>query len=100
MQKANDRLVAALEKLPESPARERLLVRARAFVYDDFKTTIAMPKAQLIADLGRCGFQELVQRTMLGEFDADAIEAREWFASLPEGERLQVERIVSLLDKA
>ena len=59
--------------------------KARAFYYDDYKSDIATPCIQLVADLTAAGRLDLAERAKAGEWDAQPWESDEW-ASSPEGQ--------------
>ena len=63
-----------------------LEARARAGVYDDFESTVALPKVQLVADLRAAGMENLVERAIAGEWDSTKEEAEAWYGR--EGHRL------------
>ena len=69
-------LVEHLEKKEQTPERDAIIGRAKAFGYDDFKFTmmyghedIACPKVKLVEDLSRAGYEDLAQKVMEGRYD-------------------------------
>lgn len=68
-------LVEALLRKPRSALRDELVKRALAGTYHDWKSTLSLPKSQLVADLERAGYRELAARTRAGEFDEEPDEA-------------------------
>ena len=79
------RLVEALEALPKSAMRDRVLQRARYLDYHDFRSeAYDMPKVALVTDLRALGTAEaqvLAGRVMEGEFDEGKEEADAWAAA-------------------
>lgn len=84
--------------MPETPTTERLAVelvkagappamieRARAGYYDDYKSELAMPISQLVADARAAGLPIIAERASAGEFDASQAESQAWAMS-PEGQ--------------
>lgn len=63
-----------------------LVRNARMGTYDDYESPLEMPKHQLIRDLGRAGYPDLVLRVQQGEFDNTQAEGDAWLES-PEGQR-------------
>lgn len=78
------RLAEAIREADSS--QTELIERAQAGYYDDFKSKLATPIAQLIFDLQDAGLPELAQRARDGEFDATQAEAEAWFKA--EGDAL------------
>lgn len=70
-----DTLVEALLRKPRSKLRDQLVQRALAGTYHDWKSTHAVPKLLLLADLERCGYRDLALRTRMGDFEDKADEA-------------------------
>jgi hypothetical protein len=78
-------------KLPPTTTSERLAQvlhavglfemekKAREGYYDDFRSTLATPIMQLVADLMAAGQTDLARRAREGEFDATREEADAWF---------------------
>jgi hypothetical protein len=85
------RLAAALQAVPGVPSS--MVVLAGAGYYDDFKSSLATPELQLIADLralvrdpgtprdSRQLIGALVQRVYKGDFDATSAESAAWMRS-------------------
>lgn len=84
--------------MPETPTTERLAVelvkagapplmieKARCGYYDDYKSELAMPIAQLVADATRAGLADIARRATDGEFDATKAESDAWARS-PDGQ--------------
>ena len=65
----SDKLIDALLRKPPSAFRAELVKNALLGRYHDFKSTLATPKVQLVADLKRYGFDDLARRAMRGEYD-------------------------------
>ena len=78
-----ERLAQALEAAND-PRLAPLIERARAGYYDDYKSNLPAPIAQLVIDLHALGHHALIQRAIDGEFDGTPAEAEAWAAS-PEG---------------
>lgn len=85
-----ERLAQELEKLPPVNGLERLVKRARAGMYDDYDSPLAMPQMQLVEDLRKIGQEGFVQRVVNGEFDGTREEAEAW-AKGPEGREVFLE---------
>jgi hypothetical protein len=82
-----ERLALALEAL-DDPRLSDIIKQAREGLYDDFKTTIAVPLVMLVEHLRAIDpikFSPFIARVMNGEFDATPEEADEWLFS-PEGQ--------------
>lgn len=80
-----ERLAEALAQLkPRTNALRRMIKKARAGYYDDYKSSIATPILQLAEDIEKAGHPEFVERIRTGEFDGTREESEEWAAS-PEG---------------
>ncbi len=69
-------LVDDLALKPQTPERDAIITRAKAFGYDDFKFTmmyghedISCPKVLLVEHLMKAGFEDLANRTMEGKYD-------------------------------
>jgi hypothetical protein len=71
-----ERLATALEAAGAPPG---MVDRARAGYYDDFKSELATPCIQLVADLRAAGLDELAARAIDGEFDGTPEESAAWF---------------------
>lgn len=65
-----DKLVEDLLRKPPSSLRSELVRNAMMGRYHDFKSTLAAPKVQLVADLQRYGYDDLARRAMRGEYEA------------------------------
>lgn len=65
------KLVMDLMAKPVTAERDALIERAKAYYYDDFRSTadVFCPKIQLVKDLGLLGYDDLVRKTMGGEYD-------------------------------
>lgn len=70
-----EKLAKAME---EAGCPAGMISKARQGYYDDYKSTIATPCMQLVADLSSAGKESLRQRAMNGEFDAQIWESDEW----------------------
>lgn len=77
-----ERLAAALQAAGVAPA---MVARARAGYYDDYKSPLAFPCMQLVADLEQAGQRDLAARARHGEWDGTKEEAEAWAAS-PDGQ--------------
>jgi hypothetical protein len=62
-----------------------MIARARAGYYDDFRSELATPIIQLVADLRAIHQDDLARRVEAGEFDATKEESDAWARS-PEGQ--------------
>lgn len=78
----SERLARALR---EAGAPPPMIIAARDGHYDDYRSPLAMPLTQLVADCRAIGLHELVGRVIAGEFDATKEEADAW-ALGPEGQ--------------
>lgn len=78
-----ERLANALKEKKDSRLSD-MIAKARAGYYDDFKSELATPCLQLVADLKALGLDDLADRAKNGEFDATLEESERWFNS-PEG---------------
>jgi len=58
-----------LERVPPSPARERLIYRASAGIFDDFASPHALPKTELVAQLRAAGLEDLAGLAVSGRYD-------------------------------
>jgi len=72
-----ERLAKALE---EAGAPADMIANARKGYYDDYKSELALPCIQLVADLQALGLDDLRRRAMDGEFDGTPEESAAWFA--------------------
>lgn len=68
------KLVADLEKKPQSPGRDAMIARAKAFGYDDFKFTMmyddcVCPKIQLDHDASQLRYWDIVLNNRQGKYD-------------------------------
>lgn len=77
-----ERLARALEAV-DAPAE--MITRARAGYYDDYKSPLAMPETQLLADARAAGLETIAQGVLNGEWDATKEESDAWAAS-PDGQ--------------
>ena len=77
-----DTLVEDLLRKPRNSLRDELVKNALAGRYHDFKTTLAAPKVQLVADCQRFGYDDIARKAMRGDYDdePDAADA----ASMPD----------------
>lgn len=71
--------------LEEAGAPAEMVQLARNGYYDDFKSPLAMPEAQLMHDAREAGLQSIVEGVMDGRWDATREEADAWAAS-PDGQ--------------
>jgi len=71
--------------LEEAGAPAEMIQRAREGYYDDYKSSLAMPEVQLVADARAAGLDAIVQGVYDGRWDATKEEADAWAAS-PEGQ--------------
>ncbi|MBD1995323.1 hypothetical protein H6G00_01590 [Leptolyngbya sp. FACHB-541] len=71
-----ERLARAME---QADCPTDMIARARAGYYDDYKSELAMPCQQLVADLRAIDKDALVQRAIDGEFDGTPAESEAWF---------------------
>lgn len=69
------------EALKEAGASSDIIALARAGYYDDYKSPLATPIVQLASDLRKAGHNDLAERTIRGEFDAQSWESDEWVLS-------------------
>lgn len=76
-----EKLAQALEE-KNDPKLTDMISKAREGYYDEYKSTISMPIFQLVTDLRNAGYQDLVIRTLNGEFDATSVEADAWMDSI------------------
>jgi hypothetical protein len=80
-QPTTERLAKALE---EAGAPADMVEKARAGLYDDYKSDLGTPLIALVNDAARAGLQDIYRRAREGEFDAEPWEAKAWGQS-PEG---------------
>lgn len=73
-----ERLARAME---QALCPVQMIASARAGLYDDFKSELALPMQHLVADLRRVGQHALARRVIDGEFDATREEGDAWAAS-------------------
>lgn len=73
------------QALRETGASNVMIARAEAGYYDDFKSPLATPIMQLVADARAEGFENIAIRAMNGEWDAQQWEAKAW-AQSPDGQ--------------
>ena len=78
MEPTTEKLARALE---EASAPSSMVQRARAGLYDDYKSELAMPIMQLVEDCRKHNLSRIAKRAKDGEFDATREEADEWAAS-------------------
>lgn len=71
----NERLAMALK---EARAPEWMVTAAREGRYDDYKSPLAFPIMQLVADCRQYGLTRIIKRAQEGEFDSVKQEADEW----------------------
>lgn len=72
--KSSTLLVDDLEKKPASKQRDDMIVRAKAFGYDDFRFTMlyddcVCPKMQLEHDATAAGFHDIAYNNRQGKYD-------------------------------
>jgi hypothetical protein len=77
-----DRLAQVLQ---EAGAPAAMIVRAKTGIYDDYRSPLAMPISQLVADAQAAGLSDIMARAMDGEFDGTKEESEAW-AQSPEGQ--------------
>lgn len=70
-----EKLAIALQK---AHAPMSMIKRARAGAYDDFKSHIAHNIVLLVEDCRKHGLEQIAQRAINGDFDAQNWEAEEW----------------------
>lgn len=91
-----EKLARALEALND-PRLVEMITRARAGVYDDFKSELTFPEIALVQDLLPFGHTAFLKRVMEGEFDATPEESAAWYesvkATLPRDVRTMFEPI-------
>ncbi len=58
-----------LNNKPESPEKKQLLKKAHEKHYHDFESQFAAPKVQLIYDLSKLGYQDMMQKVKEGDYD-------------------------------
>lgn len=63
------KLIADLKALPETPARDGILLKAVNGHYHDFQSKVACPKMQLREDLVEARLHDLAQKVVEGEYD-------------------------------
>lgn len=66
------------EELEKVNAPQRMIENARAGLYDDYKSPVAMPIHVLVFDAEQAGLHGIAMRAKRGEFDAQKWEAEEW----------------------
>jgi hypothetical protein len=79
---STEKLVRALR---EAGASQRLLARARADEFNDYRSRHALPQHELLAAARAEGLEGICQSVINGEFDATVEESDMWAAS-PEGQ--------------
>jgi hypothetical protein len=72
--------------LEEAGAPEEMVQRARDGYYDDFKSPLAMPEVQLMADAQAANLPSIVDGVRDGRWDSTREEADEWARS-PDGQK-------------
>ena len=77
-----ERLALALEA---AGAPIAMIERARAGYYNDYKSPLAMPETQLLADARAAGLETIAQGVFEGRWDATKEESDAWMAN-PEGQ--------------
>lgn len=75
-----EKLARALEALNDKRLAG-MIAKARAGHYDDFKSDIALPIAQLVFDLITAGYPDMAERAKNGEWDGTREEGQAWFKS-------------------
>lgn len=79
----SEKLARALEGLVDlgrvNLLLNRMILKARAGHYDDYKTRIPTPQAALIADLIAAGFPEMAERAIDGVWDSTPEEGAAWY---------------------
>jgi hypothetical protein len=78
--------------LAEEHAPQYMIDRARAGYYDDFKSPIAFPEMELLADSELHDLKRIKEGVYNGEWDATKEESDEWARS-PEGQAIFQELI-------
>jgi hypothetical protein len=68
-------------ELARAGAPQQMVVQALAGYYDDYKSPLAAPGVQLLADLREAGLPDLAERAIGGEFDATKEESDAWAKS-------------------
>lgn len=76
MEPTTERLAQALEQAGCPPD---MIDNARNGHYDDFKSDLAQPIHQLVADLNVLGQADLATRAINGEFDSTPEESQAWY---------------------
>ena len=79
--KTCERLAAVLEQ----EGLRDLAVKARRGDYDDYRSHLAMPIAQLVNDLCAAKRKDLAERAADGEWDGTKEEAEEWLQAWAKG---------------
>lgn len=74
------KLVKALRELND-PHLDSFIVICESCYYDEYKGPLNFPLIDLIDALERLGLHDLATRTRAGEFDAEAWEGDEWWAT-------------------
>lgn len=54
---------------PFGPRIQEIIDKARDGCYHDFESELATPKMQLVKDLQEAGFDDLVEKVKLGDYD-------------------------------
>ena len=79
---SSEALAVALE---EANAPAAMIQRAREDYYHDYKSPLAMPEMQLLADARAHGLTTIAEGVMEGRWDATKAESDAWAAS-PDGQ--------------
>ncbi len=77
-----EKLATALE---QANAPLWLIQNARKGLYDDYKSENPTPIVALVNDCKSCNLESIIDRAIMGEFDAQTWEAEEWRNS-PDGQ--------------
>lgn len=64
-------LVTILERYPTSPARDRIIERAKRGDYHDWESDFDLPKSELVRDLTQAELLEVRARVIRGDFDEE-----------------------------
>lgn len=81
---SSEKLAQALEA---AGAPDYMVTLAREDHYHDFKSPLAMPEMQLLADAREHGLTTIAEGVMEGRWDATKEESEAWAAS-PEGQAI------------
>lgn len=80
--RTSDRLAAALV---EAGAPGDMVTKALNGYYDDYRSPLAMPETQLLADARLHGLTSIAEGVLRGEWDGTKEESEEW-AKSPDGQ--------------